>query len=79
MSPPVASVYGTSRWKDERLPPKCVVWVNEVDQIMWRDWCLTSWIAGWDRDQLLRYWGYGESAEEFVDWYAVKYALIQFD
>jgi hypothetical protein len=67
-----------SPWESVDLPQGCLAWITEVDRVMWRDWYLTSSLAGWDRDQLLRYWPYQESPEEFVDWYAEKYDLIRF-
>jgi len=68
-----------SPWEDADLPPECLAWVKTVDRIMWRDWYLTSSQAGWDRDQLLRYWRYDDTPEEFVGWFAEKYDLIRFD
>lgn len=69
----------TSPWEDADLPPACLEWAKAVDRIMWRDWYLTSSGAGWDQDQLLRYWGYGDTPEAFVEWFAEKYDLIRFD
>lgn len=66
-------------WKNMQLPRKCLVWVVAVDQILWRDWYTNSSDAGWDRDQLIRYWQYGDTPEAFVDWFADKYDLIRFD
>lgn len=45
---------------------------------MKRDWYLDSNGAGWSREDVLRYWGYGETPEDFVDWFAEKYDLIDF-
>lgn len=45
---------------------------------MMRDWCIDTHDAGWSREDQLRYWQYGETAEEFVSWFAEKYGLIRF-
>ena len=68
-----------SPWEGTELPRACLAWVKAVDLIMWRDWYLTSSGAGWDRDQLLRYWSYRDTPDEFVEWFAQKYDLIRFD
>lgn len=69
----------TSPWADADLAPACLEWIKAVDRIMWRDWYLTSSGAGWDQDQLLRYWSYGDTPEQFVEWFAEKYDLIRFE
>lgn len=60
------------------LPPECIAWLAEVDRVMKRDWYLDSNGAGWSRDDVLRYWSYGDRPEEFVEWFAEKYDLIDF-
>lgn len=60
------------------LPAECVVWLAEVNRVMKRDWYLDSDGAGWARDDVLRYWAYGDSPDEFVDWFVEKYDLIRF-
>lgn len=64
-----------------RLPPlprDCRRWLAEVDRILRREWRIDSADAGWDREDVLRYWGYGEAPAEFVEWFAEKYDLIGF-
>lgn len=61
------------------LPRACRLWLAEVDRILRRDWCIDSADAGWDREDVLRYWGHGEPPEEFVEWLAEKYELIRFE
>lgn len=63
---------------NDELPAECVAWLAEVNRIMKRDWYLDSDGAGWSRENILRYWGYGDPPEEFVDWFAEKYDLIDF-
>ena len=46
---------------------------------MKRDWCLDSDCAGWSREDVLRYWSYGDKPEEFVEWFSKKYDLIRFE
>lgn len=60
------------------LPPECIAWLAEVDRVMKRDWYLDSNGAGWSPEDVLRYWSYGDRPEEFVEWFAVKYDLIDF-
>lgn len=59
------------------LPPECTAWLAKVDRIMKRDWCIDSADAGWSREEVLRYWRYGEGPETFVEWFAEKYGLIR--
>jgi hypothetical protein len=63
---------------DDELPAECIKWLAEVDRLMKRDWCLDSNGAGWSRKDVLRYWGYGETPKDFVEWFAEKYDLIGF-
>lgn len=56
-----------------------MAWLAEVDRVMQRAWFLDSNGAGWSREQVLRYWRYGETPEEFVEWFAEKYELILFE
>ncbi|SFS52762.1 hypothetical protein SAMN05192570_1900 [Brevundimonas viscosa] len=60
------------------LTRACRRWLAEVDRILRRDWCIDSANAGWDREDVLRYWGYGETPADFVVWFAEKYDLIRF-
>ncbi len=53
-------------------------WLQKVAEILQRDWCLSPEAAGWDDEQIDRYYSWGESPEEFVKWYADKYELLDF-
>lgn len=61
------------------LPRDCRRWLVQVDRILRREWRIDSEDAGWDREDVLRYWGYGETPEEFVEGFAEKYDLIRFE
>lgn len=63
---------------DPPLPPACAAWLAEVDRVMKRDWCIDSVDAGWSSEDVVRYWGYGETPADFVEWFAEKYGLIRF-
>jgi hypothetical protein len=65
-----------SQWGDSDLPADCLAWVTEVDRVMKRSWFIDSGDAGWSRDDVIHYWGFGEPPEQFVDRYAEKYGLI---
>lgn len=60
-------------------PAECAAWLADVDRVMKRDWCIDTDDAGWSREDQLRYWRYGETAEDFVSWFAEKYGLIRFE
>jgi hypothetical protein len=60
------------------IPAECAAWLVEVDRVMKRDWCIDTDDAGWSREDQLRYWQYGERADEFVRWFAEKYGLIRY-
>lgn len=64
---------------DPPLPPACAAWLTEVDRLMKRDWCIDSADAGWSEADVLRYWSYGETPADFVEWFAEKYRLIRFE
>jgi len=64
---------------DPPPPPACAAWLAEVDRVMKRDWCIDSTDAGWSREDVLRYWGNGETPADFVEWFAEKYGLFRFD
>ena len=63
---------------DQSLPPDCAAWLEQVNNVLKRDWCIDSVDAGWSPDDVLRYWRDGETPEVFVDWFAAKYGLISF-
>lgn len=60
------------------LPKACRDWLDRVNAVMKRDWCIDAEDAGWPDEYILRYWRFGEPPEDFVEWYAEKYALIRF-
>lgn len=53
-------------------------WAKAVDDLFKKNWFLDD-RAGWDDDRSKRAWESGETPEEFVEWYADKYDLIQFE
>ncbi|MDQ8029558.1 MAG: hypothetical protein REJ23_12605 [Brevundimonas sp.] len=60
------------------LPRACRDWLDRVNMVMTRDWCINAEDAGWSNDDILRYWRFGETPEDFVMWFAEKYDLIRF-
>ena len=60
-------------------PQACREWLDRVNAVMTRDWCIDADDAGWSDEDVLRYWRFGETPEEFVDWYSEKYDLIRFN
>lgn len=68
-----------SPWADAGLSPAGLAWVKDVDRIMKRDWYIDLEMAGASAGDVLRYWRFGDSPEDFVEWFAAKYDLIRFD
>jgi hypothetical protein len=68
-----------SPWEGIYLPRACLAWVKEVDRIMMEEFCLDLSGAGADRADVLRYWKFDLSPDEFVDWFGEKYDLITRD
>lgn len=60
-------------------PAACRHWLDRVNVLMKRDWCIDAEDAGWSSDDILRYWRCGETPEAFVEWFAEKYDLIRFN
>ena len=54
-------------------------WIQTVDRLMKRDWCIDTADAGLDEAALSRFWREGETPEAFVSWFAEKYDLIRFE
>lgn len=54
-------------------------WVEAVDRLMKRDWCIDTADAGLDDAELSRYWQEGEEPAAFVAWFAEKYDLIRYE
>lgn len=54
-------------------------WVQTVDRLMKRDWCIDTADAGLDDAELSRYWRDGEEPAAFVAWFAEKHDLIRFE
>ena len=55
------------------------LWVQTVDRLMKRDWCIDTADAGLDDAELTRYWRDGEEPSAFVAWFAEKHDLIRFE
>jgi hypothetical protein len=51
-------------------------WRTLVDTVMVRDYCIDAADAGWADLDLERFWRDGDTAEQFVEWFAEKYDLI---
>ena len=66
-------------WGGLGLPRACLVWVREVDRIMLEEFRIDLSDAGADRADVLRYWKFGESPDDFVDWFGERYDLITRD
>lgn len=64
------------QWEGSDLPADCLLWLQDVDRIMKRDYCIDTSDAGADSEQIIRYWKSGHTAAEFVDWFGEKYDLI---
>lgn len=54
-------------------------WIQTVDRLMKRDWCIDTADAGLDEAELSRYWREGEEPAAFVAWFAEKYDLIRYE
>lgn len=54
-------------------------WVEIVDRLMERDWCISSRDAGLSDADLRCLWRDGETPAEFVKWFAEKHDLIRFE
>lgn len=54
-------------------------WVQRVDRLLQRDWCVSVSDAGIDENQLNRAWADGDTPAAFVEWFAEKYDLIRFE
>ena len=54
-------------------------WVQAVDRLMKRDWCIDAADAGLDSADLSRYWRNGDDPATFVAWFAEKHDLIRFE
>ncbi|NBB51955.1 hypothetical protein GVN24_27090 [Rhizobium sp. CRIBSB] len=55
------------------------LWVQTVDGLLRRDWCLSVEDAGIDADQLTRAWADSDDPATFVARFAEKYDLIRFE
>ena len=64
--------------RDNQLPAEGQAWIDEVDRLMKRDWCIGAVDAGIEEQQLIRHWRDGNKASAFVEWFADKYDLIRF-
>lgn len=68
-----------SPWEGAGLPRACLAWVKKVDRLMLAEFCIDLSDAGADRDQIIRYWKWDRSPDDFVDWFGEKYDLITRD
>jgi hypothetical protein len=55
------------------------MWLAEVDRILKKGYCIGYSDAGWSDEDIERYFRYEMAPDEFVRWYAEKYALIEFE
>jgi hypothetical protein len=65
-------------WHAEGVMEK-VEWVEAVNRLMLRDWCIDLSDAGFSGEELDRYWRDGEEPATFVRWFAEKHDLIRFE
>ena len=61
-----------------QVPDECAGWLAEVDRLMKRDWYINTVDAGLDDEQVVAYWKFGETPEEFVAWFAEDADLYDF-
>lgn len=54
-------------------------WVQAVDGLMKRDWCIDAADAGLNDADLTRHWRSGDEPEAFVAWFVEKHDLIRFE
>ena len=54
-------------------------WIQAVDGLMKRDWCIDTADAGLAEAELARFWREGEEPVAFVAWFAEKYDLTRFE
>lgn len=62
-----------------KLHPDAAIWLVHVDKIMERAYSIDSIDAGWNLNQVKKYFDTGYTPNEFVEWYGVKYGLIELD
>ncbi len=55
------------------------MWLAEVDRLLKLGYCIGHIDAGWSDEDIERYYRYDMTPDEFVRWYADKYALIEFE
>lgn len=60
------------------VPEACAKWLSEVDRLMKRDWYIDTVDAGLDDEQIIAYWKFNETPEEFVAWFAEDADLYDF-
>lgn len=54
-------------------------WLAQVDIAMERLYGIDHVDAGWDRNDIERYFGFGNPPLEFAEWYGAKYGLDEKD
>ncbi|MCF8469693.1 MAG: hypothetical protein K9G30_02795 [Parvibaculum sp.] len=52
-----------------------VIWLLQVSSLMQKLYGIDHVDAGWDQSDIDRYFEFGSSPEEFVEWYGAKYGL----
>ena len=61
-----------------RTMPELEKWLGEVNEIMSADYFIDSEDAGWDKEEIEKYYSFGNNPAEFVAWFAEKYDLYDF-
>jgi hypothetical protein len=64
--------------ENRSMTPAANRWLAEVYKIMKGEYFLDSEGAGWDQEQIERYFVFGDTPAEFIAWYAEKYDLYEF-
>ena len=53
-------------------------WVEEVNRLMLRDWCIDMNDAGLSEEEITRFWIAGDHPPAFVGWFAEKHDLTRY-
>ncbi len=51
-------------------------WIGEVDRALRELYFINTMDAGWDDEDVARYFAYGMQPKEFALWYGEKYDLV---
>ena len=60
------------------LPPQVLRWKAEVDRCMKHHYLIDLDDAGASDEDVLRYFGWGDTPEQFVIWFTEKYDLQRY-